>query len=153
MYAIISVIISVIQQAISYIYLVLQTLRNGITVGTFSLYLNAILSFNNAIKAIVGQIISIRQYTLYYESYAKYRSVEDIFETNDKAATLSFQDDFVIEFHNVSFRYPNNSDYSLKNINVTIQKNDRILIVGSNGAGKSTFIKLLLRIYEPTSIE
>lgn len=151
LYAIISVIISVIQQAISYIYLVLQTLRNGITVGTFSLYLNAILSFNNAIKAIVGQIISIRQYTLYYESYAKYRSVEDIFETNDKAATLSFQDDFVIEFHNVSFRYPNNSDYSLKNINVTIQKNDRILIVGSNGAGKSTFIKLLLRIYEPTS--
>lgn len=151
LYATISVTISVIQQIISYIYLVFQTIRNGITVGTFSLYLNAILSFNNAIKTVVGQVISIRQYTLYYESYQKYISVEDIFESNDKQFTLSFQDDFVIEFHNVSFRYPNNSYYSLKNINVTIRKNDRVLIVGSNGAGKSTFVKLLLRIYKPTS--
>lgn len=58
--------------------------------------------------------------------------------------------DAEIVFENVSFIYPNQEKKSLSNINLTIKKGERISIVGENGAGKTTFIKLLLRLYEPT---
>ncbi len=54
-----------------------------------------------------------------------------------------------ITLENVSFRYPNSDRWTLKNINFTIRKGDRISIVGRNGAGKSTVVKLLCGLYEP----
>jgi ATP-binding cassette subfamily B protein/ATP-binding cassette subfamily C protein len=56
----------------------------------------------------------------------------------------------VIEFRNVSFRYPNQERYTLKNINITIRGGEKLSIVGENGAGKTTFTKLLARFYRPT---
>lgn len=56
-----------------------------------------------------------------------------------------------IEFKNVSFGYPNNDKQILKNINLTINHGEKVAIVGRNGAGKSTLVKLLNRLYDPTS--
>lgn len=62
-------------------------------------------------------------------------------------------DDVVLEFRNVSFKYPGTDRLILKNINLTLQKNISLSIVGVNGAGKTTLIKLLCRLYAPTSGE
>lgn len=64
-----------------------------------------------------------------------------------------FNADSVIEFRNVSFRYPGSERLVLKNVNLKIRGNERLCIVGQNGAGKTTFIKLLLRFYFPTEGE
>lgn len=56
-----------------------------------------------------------------------------------------------IQFHNVSFRYDENSEYVLKDINLKINSSEKIAFVGHNGAGKSTLIKLLLRLYDPSA--
>jgi len=58
-----------------------------------------------------------------------------------------------IEFRNVYFKYPNNEEYTLKNLNLKIESGKKIALIGINGAGKSTLIKLLLRFYEPESGE
>lgn len=55
-----------------------------------------------------------------------------------------------IEFHNVSYKYYGQNEYALKNISIKFGSNQKIAIVGENGSGKTTFIKLLLRIYDPT---
>ena len=57
---------------------------------------------------------------------------------------------YAIEFKNVSFRYPGSEKYILKGINLTITDGQKLSIVGENGAGKSTFVKLLIRLYDPT---
>ena len=59
----------------------------------------------------------------------------------------------MIEFKNVSFKYPLAEEYVLKNINITIHGGEHLAIVGLNGAGKTTFIKLLCRLYKPTEGE
>ena len=59
-------------------------------------------------------------------------------------------DRHTIEFVNVSFRYPNTEKFVLKDVSITIHSGERLAIVGYNGAGKSTFIKLICRLYEPT---
>ena len=61
-----------------------------------------------------------------------------------------FNEKSVIEFRNVSFKYPGSERYALKNINIMLHGNEKLCIVGMNGAGKTTFIKLLTRLYFPT---
>ena len=56
-----------------------------------------------------------------------------------------------IEFNNVSFKYPDTDNYILKNFSLTIKPGEKIAIVGINGAGKTTFVKLLCRFYDPTN--
>lgn len=56
-----------------------------------------------------------------------------------------------MSFENVGFTYPGSNQSALKNINIKLKAGDKLLIVGENGAGKSTFIKLLTRLYDPTA--
>ncbi len=57
--------------------------------------------------------------------------------------------DYEIVFSNVSFRYPAQAEYALHNVTATLRRGDRIAVVGENGSGKSTFVKLLCRLYDP----
>ncbi|MBR4336285.1 MAG: ABC transporter ATP-binding protein, partial [Clostridia bacterium] len=58
--------------------------------------------------------------------------------------------DYEIEFQNVSFRYPGSDSYALKNVSIKYKIGEKLAIVGMNGSGKTTFIKLLCRLYDPT---
>lgn len=66
---------------------------------------------------------------------------------------LDLDGKFEIEFKNVSFKYPNAEDYALKNINIKINNGEKLAVVGRNGSGKTTFIKLLCRLYDATEGE
>jgi ATP-binding cassette subfamily B protein len=57
--------------------------------------------------------------------------------------------DYAIEFRNVSFKYPGSEQYALKNINLKLNIGTRLAVVGMNGSGKTTMIKLLCRLYDP----
>ena len=69
--------------------------------------------------------------------------------SDDSGKELPVLDSYEFEFRNVSFRYPNAEKYALENLSITVKAGERLAVVGLNGAGKSTFIKLLLRLYEP----
>ncbi|MBP5744740.1 MAG: ABC transporter ATP-binding protein, partial [Lachnospiraceae bacterium] len=55
-----------------------------------------------------------------------------------------------LDLKNVSFKYPNTGEYTLKDISISIKPGEKIAIVGENGAGKTTFVKLLMRLYDVT---
>src|SRR5260221_14268322 len=65
-------------------------------------------------------------------------------ETNGKPESRG------IQFRGVGFRYPGREDWALRNIDVVIPEGESLALVGQNGAGKTTFIKLLTRLYHPT---
>lgn len=70
-----------------------------------------------------------------------------------KTATASTTEELTIEFKHVYFKYPEDQEYILKDLNFKIFKGEKIAIVGPNGSGKTTMIKLLLRLYEPNKGE
>ena len=87
------------------------------------------------------------------------RGAEDYFRFLDWKPAISWPADgwtltpdapLKIEFAGVSFRYPGREDFALKDVSCAFELGQRIGIVGRNGAGKTTFVKLLLRIYDPT---
>ena len=73
------------------------------------------------------------------------------YATGDR--TPHFDAESVIEFRNVSFKYPGSDKYALHNMNIIFRGDEKLCIVGINGSGKSTFIKLLTRLYFPTEGE
>ena len=149
----ISAIIYVVQQALLYGYIILKVLENTITVGEFTMYLNSVLNFTNTLRNILLEIIDLRQCTDYFEEYEKYISMNNCQMRKGKLKPKIDKENFVIEFRNVYYKYNGQECYALENISVKLKSNNKIAILGENGSGKSTFIKLLLRIYEPTSGE
>ncbi len=73
----------------------------------------------------------------------------DIKPELEKSGTLKPSNNPKIEFCNVSFRYPNTEQYVLKNCSFTIEPHEKIGLIGLNGAGKSTIVKLIFRFYDP----
>jgi len=73
----------------------------------------------------------------------------DMEPKTEKSGTLKPSNNPKIEFCNVSFRYPNSEEYVLKNCSFAIEPHEKIGLIGLNGAGKSTIIKLMFRFYDP----
>ena len=97
---------------------------------------------------IVGSWQQLKNNNAYLERYFSYLELDE--ETADRSEKEVQQTPCKIEFRDVSFRYPDSKDLVLKHLNVTINPQEKIAVVGKNGSGKTTFIKLLCRLYEPT---
>ena len=84
------------------------------------------------------------------EEYLAYLDLKDVKKKGTIPVEKRRDGKFLIEFRNVSFRYPGTEKYVLKGMNVTLEIGERMALVGPNGSGKTTFIKLLCRLYDPT---
>ena len=114
--------------------------------GDFVLFTGGVLSFQSYISALGNSIVDIRTQSRYMETY---QSLLDE-EPDQKEELFADLSEIEIEFRHVWFQYPNQNEYALQDINVIISKHSRIAIVGPNGSGKTTFIKLLMGFYRPT---
>lgn len=138
------------QQTALYIYVILRVINGTILVGDFSMYLNGIAQFSKTLKSIMNQMVDLRQCTDYFEEYEKYISMNSSKTKKGELKPIFDTNNLNIEFHHVSFRYNGQETYALRNVSIKFSSHQKIAIVGENGSGKTTFIKLLLRIYEPT---
>lgn len=146
-------ITGIVQQGVTYGYLIWQVVTSYITLGDFTMYFNAVNTFNNVLNSAVDIVLEIRHYTAFYDDFEKYGNVPRDMRTgkeNAEALVLKENGRCEIEFRNVSFTYPGQKEPALKNISVRMPFGQKISVVGENGAGKTTFVKLLTRLYDPT---
>lgn len=87
----------------------------------------------------------VLEYDMYFSKFKQFDTYLEFNEQN--GCELYSEMKYMIEFCNVSFRYPGQEQYALKNINLEMSSGEKICIVGENGAGKTTLLKLLLRLY------
>lgn len=144
-----SIITSCMQTLVVYINLVVEVFKNAITIGDFSMYLVSISQFSTTLSSMINSCVSIAEALPYFKDYVSFCSLKSNYKTLYQKAMLS--NHYEIEFRNVTFSYPGQNTAALNNVSVKIKQNEKISIVGENGAGKSTFIKLLMRLYKPTS--
>ena len=144
----ITAIITFIEQLAAYGYLIYNAANGKISLGSFMMYISAITSFSLAIQHIINAIVEIKAYDMYYDNLESYINIPSMMRTGTKEIPLNCT--HTIEFRNVSFQYPGSEYFVLKNVSISLQSGEKLLIVGENGAGKSTFIKLMMRLYDPT---
>lgn len=130
------------------IWLVKKTIAGTITVSEFYLLITAIITLATDLLALSDQIASNSKSMMFINYIFDYMKEPNVIES--KNLKIEEKSTHNIRFENVSFRYTGSENYVLKNINVHFDTSETVCLVGENGSGKSTFVKLLLRIYDPT---
>lgn len=146
-----STTISSIINGFSYIFVLLKVISGAISIGSFTKYVGAISQLNNATTQLAKYNDEVRIQCTFLKSYVDFLNMENKRNTGTIPIEKRTDNEYEIEFHNVSFSYPGSSKEILSNVSCKITLKDKLAIVGRNGAGKTTFIKLLCRLYDPTS--
>lgn len=135
---------------IAYIIVILKILAGSITIGELTKYIGAISIFNTALINIIDVNRRIELQTEFVKVFNEFINMDNKKTTGSLRVEKRENNVYEIEFHDVSYKYPNGEDYTLKHISCKLTVKNKIAVVGKNGAGKTTFIKLLCRLYDPT---
>ena len=133
-----------------YFYVALLAIRKVIGVGTFTQLIAAESGLENAIGGMVQNVTELIKRCNYAYEYVIFM---DYPEALAKGTRHIEKKQHEIEFRHVSFAYPKTDRKVLDDVNIKIAPGEHLSIVGLNGAGKTTFIKLLCRLYDPTEGE
>ena len=134
----------------AYVVVICKVLSGAASIGELSQYIGSIVLLNQAIRMCltVNQKIALQTgFVKTFQDFIKIKSKKD-------SGSIRIQQipgkSYCIEFHHVSFRYKGTETDAVKDVSCKITSHTRVAIVGKNGAGKTTFVKLLCRLYEPT---
>ena len=144
-------IITAITSGLTYFYIGLKAVKKVVSIGDFSMLVSATSNLGQSFDAIIKSFQEISKRSSYVQQYFDFMEYPDALQKGSLG--IKKDGDHQIEFKNVSFKYPRSDEYVLENVNITIPSGQHLAVVGLNGAGKTTFIKLLFRLYDVTSGE
>lgn len=134
-----------------YLFIGVKGLYGLFGIGSLVLYCGSFMQIINGIMKMAVTFGKTAEMVPLVNYYFEIVNVKDNMAYGVKELDLS--DKFEIEFNNVSFKYPNTESFALKNINIKINNGEHLAVVGRNGSGKTTFIKLMCRLYDVTDGE
>jgi ATP-binding cassette subfamily B protein len=148
-----SEIVNQITIYITYAYVGIRAMLGLISVGNILKYVSTLIKFMNSISFLLGEYADFDLQRQYLRNYCLFLELEN--KKYEGTLPIEKRDDneYDLEFKNVSFHYPNSEEMILNNISLKLKVGKKLAIVGRNGAGKTTFIKLLCRLYDPTEGE
>lgn len=135
--------------AFSTVHLSLELVGGAITLGVFVSLITSTSDFYTNARGAIGQVAQFIRLSASIKYYKDFMRLPE--RKQGGICNPLNNGKFTIKFVDVAFKYPSSEKLVLKNINLTIKSGERIAFVGENGAGKTTVIKLILGIYQPTS--
>ena len=148
-----SAAVSMMFPGIVYVFVCLKALAGAFGAGAVTQYIAAIQKTAYGFSSLVEMLGYMRNNALILKQVFEFLDIpNDMYQgslTVEKRSDRKYE----IEFRNVSFKYPGSGNYALKNVNMKFEIGKRLAVVGMNGSGKTTFIKLLCRLYDPTEGE
>ncbi len=130
-------------------WLIQKVLNRTLSLANYSFYSGMILQFGSSLSLIAGSLNFIYDNNEYMRDFYWLIDIKPQLNISDHPVVVADALSPVIEFEDVTFRYPGSHQLALDHINLKIEPEDSIAFVGENGAGKTTLIKLLLRFYDP----
>lgn len=143
--------LEMIRELTMYAILIYLILKGKYSIADFTLYIGCVRNFASSYQTLSKTFAEMRNCSREVDDFRNFETLCD----NEVQMTedIPLVEKYKIEFRGVGFVYPSTNRYVLKNINITIETGTKLAVVGLNGAGKTTFIKLLLGLYEPTEGE
>ncbi|MBO4863985.1 MAG: ABC transporter ATP-binding protein [Eubacterium sp.] len=137
-----------LREGVMYLVLIISFLSDKFGIDSLTLYIGCVRNFAQSFQTVLTIYSKLRQCSREVNDFRAFCDFCD--KDTGEGKEIEICDSYLIEFENVSFKYPSADRYALKNLNLKIDPQQKLAVVGLNGAGKTTFIKLLLRLYEPT---
>lgn len=141
-------LVKICRDCIAYAYCVKQVINGDITVPDFILFMSAIAGFSAWLNQIVSNILSLKRENVRINDLRTFFEYTNKFDPEKPLSILSITRPIEIEFKNVSFRYTDDAKNILDGLSFIIHANEKVALVGVNGAGKTTIVKLLCGFYK-----
>ena len=136
-----------------YIFVVLKAYIGAISIGSIMKYAGAIQKLTDGLSNFFLSFALIRVDCRFLNNILELMDLPDIKYHGTLPVEKRSDHEYEIEFKNVSFKYPSSDEYVLRKVSFKLNIGERLAVVGMNGAGKTTMIKLLCRLYDPTEGE
>lgn len=149
--SVVDLVLAFLRNGIAYAYLINLVLRDGLSASHFLLYFSAVGGFAGWVTGILGNLTTLHIQSLDLSVVREFLEYHEPFSLDDgKVIQPDPMGKYEIALENVSFKYPGSENYILKNVNLTLHPGEKLAVVGLNGAGKTTIVKLLCGFYDPT---
>ncbi len=143
---------------VCWVFVVIKACLGAFGAGSIVQYIGALGKFGMGVQDMMFVLVDNEVYCGHLQGLFSYLDIpnhkyEGTLPVEKRAFCDGGDTDYEIEFLNVSFQYPGAEEYSLHNLSLKFKIGERLAVVGKNGSGKTTFIKLLCRLYDPTEGE
>lgn len=144
-----SMLVAVLQ-GLSYLFVALRAWSGAFGVGAVTQYVGAITALFSTVNVMVINLAVLIRNTVFLEKVFDFLDIPNHMYQGSLTTEKREDREYSVEFRDVSFKYPGSDEYALRHVNMKFKVGSRLAVVGENGSGKSTFIKLLCRLYDPT---
>ncbi len=132
-----------------YLYVCLKAWAGAFGVGMATQYIGAVTALTGSMRELLENLMHLRNLTRYLRRTFQFLDIPNAMYQGSLTTEKRSDRQYDVEFRDVSFRYPGAPDWALRHVSVKFRVGKRLAVVGENGSGKTTFIKLLCRLYDP----
>lgn len=136
-----------------YLFVAIKAFLGAYGVGSVVQYVSVLTRLGDGIRDLMFMVSDNELYCAHLKKMYDYLDIPNHMYQGSLTLEKREDNEYYIEFRNVSFKYPRTENYVLRNVNLKFKIGEKLAVVGMNGSGKTTFIKLLCRLYDPTEGE
>ena len=136
-----------------YLFVAIKAFLGAYGVGSVVQYVSVLTRLGDGIRDLMFMVSDNELYCAHLKKMYDYLDIPNHMYQGSLTVEKREDNEYYIEFRNVSFKYPRTENYVLRNVNLKFKIGEKLAVVGMNGSGKTTFIKLLCRLYDPTEGE
>jgi ATP-binding cassette subfamily B protein len=134
----------------AYVFVIVRTVAGRITIGSFYFLVSAIQQAASNIQQVFSTLAGIADQALFLTDLLAFFEMQPTIRSRPNALPAPRPITRGFEFRNVSFSYPGSSRRVLRGLNFHLHPDERVALIGENGQGKTTIVKLITRLYDPT---
>ena len=153
LYPAIAQIIIVLVNAVCYLFVAIKALFGAFGVGNIVQYVAVLSRLGEGLQELMYILSDNEVYCTHLQNLFEYLDLPNHMYQGSLTVEKRDDNEYYVEFRDVSFKYPNTDTYVLKHVNLKFKVGEKLAVVGMNGSGKTTFIKLMCRLYDPTEGE
>ena len=142
--------VSALLMGLVYFFVCLKACGGAFGLGAVAQYLGAATNLFQGVVTLVNMLADVEINGVYMKNIFDYLDIPNKMYQGSLTTEKRSDRQYTVEFRDVSFRYPGSEQYALRHVNLKFKVGERLAVVGMNGSGKTTFIKLLCRLYDPT---
>lgn len=135
--------------SVIYLFVCLKAWAKAFGIGEVTQYVVAVNRLASGLTGFISRVNELRVNAVFVEKIFEFLDLPNNMYQGSLTTEKRRDRKYNVEFQNVSFRYPNSESWALKDVSVSFEVGNKLAVVGENGSGKSTFIKLLCRLYDP----
>lgn len=145
----VSLAVSAILSGVVYVFVCLKAVGGAFGIGSVTQYVSAVTKLAGNVSTLLQTVGHMRTNAGFLKTVYEFLDIPNSMYQGSLTTEKRADRQYEVEFHDVSFKYPGSDLWALRHVNMKFKVGKRLAIVGENGSGKTTFIKLLCRLYDP----